>query len=204
MGKIINSWKASIKGLKTVAKTWQFWAISIPVTLFFIFLFNLLSTGNNFLNLIIALPFPDNFVVVGQVYQEFATNILSIDKILILIAAFGQGAIIATIVFLWRSRRKLDDKAILESAGASLIALIGAGCPMCGGTILFPILLSIFGAGAATFLQSISWIIMVIAIAVIIFALQRLGFLCYMQPKKKPTTKKEVSNEKKEEINEKS
>lgn len=192
MGKIINRWKASLKGLKTVAKTWQFWTIAIPTTLIFIFIFNLLSSGNNFLQLLIALPFLDKFVVIGQVYQEFATNILSVDKILILIAAFGQGAIIAIIVFLWRSRRQLDDKAILESAGASLIALIGAGCPMCGGTILFPVLLSIFGAGAATFLQSISWVVMVIAIAVIIFALQRLGFLCYMQPKKK-SNKEEVS-----------
>lgn len=170
---------------------WQFFAIAIPVTLFFIFLFNLLSSGNNFLQLLIALPFWDKFATIGQVYQEFAVNIFSIDKILILIAAFGQGAVVATIVFLWKSRRELDDKAVLRSAGASLIALIGAGCPMCGGTILFPVLLSIFGAGAATFLQSISWVIMVIAIAVIVFALQRLGFLCYMQPKKKSDKIKE-------------
>lgn len=215
MGKIINSWKASIKGIKSVAKTWQFWAIAIPVALVFIFIFNLLSSGNNFLQLLIALPFLDKFIIVGQVYQEFAVNILSLDKILILIAALGQGAIIAVIAYLWRSRRELDDKAILESAGASLIALIGAGCPMCGGTILFPVLLSIFGAGAATFLQSISWIIMVLAIIIILFALQRLGFMCYMQPKKKSKPDKKLNDKKtqsrdsrsetvKEEISEKS
>lgn len=196
MGKIINSWKASGKGLKTAMSRWQFWAIAIPVTLFFIFLFNLLSSGNNFLQLLIALPFLDKFIVVGQIYQEFAVNILSLDKILVLIAAFGQGAVVATIVFLWKSRRELDDKSVLRSAGASLIALIGAGCPMCGGTILFPILLSIFGAGAAAFLQSVSWVLMALAIVVIVFALKRLGFLCYMQPKKKSGKKEEEKNEK--------
>lgn len=193
MGKFINSWKSSIKGLKKVAKTWQFWAISIPVTFVFIFIFNLFSSGNNFFQLLIALPFLDKFIIIGQVYQEFAVNLLTLDKILMLIAAFGQGAIIATIVYLWQSRRELDDKAVLRSAGASLIALVGAGCPMCGGTILFPVILSVFGASAATFLQSISWIIMVIAIIIIIFALKRLGFLCYMQPSKK-ASQKEVSD----------
>jgi len=192
MGKIINSWKASVKGLARVAKTWQFWLISIPATLVFIFLFNILASGNNFLQLIIALPFLDKFAVIGQVYQEFFVNLLSFEKILMLIAAFGQGAIIATIIFLWRSKNKLDDKAMLGSAGASLIALIGAGCPTCGGTILFPILLSVFGAGVATFFQSISWILMLLAIVVLVFALKRLGFMCYMQPKKK----KEGINEK--------
>lgn len=185
MGKILNRWKASVKGLKTVAKTWQFWTIAIPVTLVFIFLFNLLSSGNNFLQLLIALPFLDKFVIIGQVYQEFFVNILSIDKIMILLAAFGQGAIISIIAYLWKARRQLDDKSILKSAGASLIALVGVGCPMCGGTILFPVLLSIFGASVATFLQSVSWILMVVAIIIIIFALQHLGFMCYMQPKKK-------------------
>lgn len=185
MGKIINSWKSSGKGLRIVVSHWQFWAIAIPVTLVFIFIFNLLSSGNNFLQLLIALPFFDKLSVIGQVYLEFLYSLLSLEKFLILLASIGQGVVVAMIAFLWKSRRQFDDKAILESAGASLIALIGAGCPMCGGTILLPILMSIFGAGTFVFLQNISLILMAIAIVIIVFAIKHLGFMCYMQPKKK-------------------
>ncbi|MDL2328095.1 hypothetical protein LJC64_05570, partial [Ruminococcaceae bacterium OttesenSCG-928-A11] len=135
--------------------------------------------------------------VVGQVYLEFISNFISIDKILILLASLGQGVIIALIVHVWKSRREFDEKVLLRGAGASLIALIGAGCPMCGGTIILPILLSIFGASAFVFLQNISLILMIISIIVIIFAIKRLGFLCYMQPKsKKKDENKEEENEK--------
>jgi hypothetical protein len=87
------------------------------------------------------------------------------------------------IVFLWRTRRKFDDTALLESAGASLIALIGAGCPLCGGTILLPVLMSLFGVSAMTFLQGISLFLMAAALVPIVFATKRLGFLCSMRPK---------------------
>lgn len=193
MGKRINNWKASFKGVKTASCTWQFWVITIVAALIFIFIFNLLSAGNNFLQLLIALPFLDKFSIIGQVYQEFFINLLSLEKILMLLASFGQGVIIALIVYVWKSRRKFDEKVLLKGAGASLLALIGAGCPMCGGTIILPILLGIFGAGAFAFLQSVSIVLMIVAIIVIVFAIKQLGFLCYMQPKSKE--KKEEENE---------
>ncbi|MDR3125534.1 MAG: hypothetical protein LBU20_00445 [Candidatus Nomurabacteria bacterium] len=185
MKRVIKSWRTVSIGIKKAANGWQFWLSAVGATLFFIFLFNLLSSGNNFLQLLINLPFGDKFFVIGQVYWEFLTNFLSIEKILIFLAAAGQGLIISMIVFLWRTRRRLDDTAVLESASASLIALIGAGCPVCGGTILLPVLMSLFGASAMTFLQSFSLLLMAAALAPIIFAIRRLGFLSSMQPKAK-------------------
>jgi hypothetical protein len=187
MEKVVKRWRTVGKGIQNAASDWQFWLAAVITTLFFIFLFNLLSAGNNFLQLLINLPFGDKFFVIGQVYVEFLVNFLSIEKILILLAAAGQGLIVGMIVSLWHLRRQLDDTAVLESAGASLIALIGAGCPLCGGTILLPVLMSLFGASAMTFLQGISLFLMLAALVPIAFAVRRLGFLCSM--KRKPNEK---------------
>jgi hypothetical protein len=182
MEKVVKRWRTVGTGVRNAAGDWRFWLAAVVATLFFVFLFNLLSAGNNFLQLLINLPLSDKFFIVGQVYQEFLLNILSIEKVLILLAAAGQGLIVGMIVSLWRSRRQLDDTAVLESAGASLIALIGAGCPLCSGTILLPVLMSLFGASAMTFLQGISLFLMLVALVPIIFAVRRLGFLCSMRP----------------------
>ena len=195
MQGFIKRWKTTGKGIKNAMSDWRFWIVAVISLLFFLFIFNLLSTGNNFLQLIIALPFFDKFSVIGEVYLNFIVNIFSLEKILMLIASVGQSLIIGMIFFLWKSRRKLDDTALLESAGASLIALIGAGCPMCGGTILFPIILSIFGASATAFLQGFSVVLMLLALIPIAFAIRRLGFMCSMQT---------VSKERMEGENEKS
>lgn len=186
MQRFIGRWKTAGKGIQNAARNWRFWLVAVISLFFFIFIFNLLSAGNNFLQLIIALPFFDKFSVIGQVYLNFFAEFFSLEKILIFLASAGQALIIGMIFYLWKSRRELDDKALLGSAGASLIALIGAGCPMCGGTILFPVLLGIFGASATAFLQGFSVILMVIALIPIAFAIRRLGFMCSMQsvPKK--------------------
>jgi hypothetical protein len=189
MDRIIKRWRNVGVGLSRARHDWRAWLAGIISLLFFIFLFNLLSSGNNFLQLIINLPLGDKFFIVAQVYLEFLSNLGSLEKILILLASAGQGLIVAMIVYLWRSRRQFDDTALLESAGASLIALIGAGCPLCGGTILLPILMSLFGVSAMTFLQGISLFLMAAALIPIIFAVRRLGFLASLQPK--PTQRKE-------------
>jgi hypothetical protein len=178
-------WRTAGKGIANAANDWHFWLAGVAALLVFIFIFNLLSAGNNFLQLLIALPFTDKFFIIAQVYQEFFVHIFSLEKCLILLAAAGQGLIVGMIIYLWRSRRKFDDAALLESAGASLIALIGAGCPLCGGTILLPILASIFGVSAMTFLQGVSLFLMIAALVPIAFAIRRLGFLCSMKPKPK-------------------
>jgi hypothetical protein len=182
MEKVVRRWRTVGTGVRNAAGSWRFWLAAVLTTLFFIFVFNLLSAGNNFLQLLVNLPWLDKFFVVGQVYGEFLANFFSVEKLLILLAAAGQGLIVGLIVFLWRTRRKLDDTAVLESAGASLIALVGAGCPLCGGTILLPVLMSLFGASAMTFLQGISLFLMVAALIPIAFAVRRLGFLCSMVP----------------------
>jgi hypothetical protein len=193
MKGVIARWRISCKGIKNAAKDWRFWLAFIISLFFFIFLFNLLSAGNNFLQLLIKLPFFDKFFIIGQVYMNFLANILSIEKLLILLASLGQGLIIGMIFYLWRIRHELEDSAILNSAGASLLALIGAGCPMCGGTILMPVLMSVFGASAMVFLQGISILLMAIALVSIAFAIRKLGFQCSMQSI--PTKKIKERNE---------
>jgi len=193
MNKFIKRWKTAFKGVKNAAQDWRFLLAAILSFLFFILLFNLFSAGNNFWQLIISLPFLDKFLVIGDIYMNFLVNFFSFEKILIFIAALGQALVIGMIIYLWRIRQEIDDKALLGSAGASLIALIGAGCPMCGGTILLPILMSIFGMSAMAFLQGISISLMILALIPIAFAIRRLGFLCSMQPKPK---KKKEENEK--------
>jgi hypothetical protein len=179
MNKLLSKWKMAGKGLRQLYRQPRYWAITALATLVFIFILNLLNVGNTFLQLLINLPLGEKFSVVGQVYANFFVGLWSLDHILMLLISLGQGVIISALVYVWKSKRALDDTAVLESGGATLIALLGAGCPLCGGSVLLPYLILIFGTSAMALLQTISTVLIILAAVPLVFALRRLGFMCY-------------------------
>jgi hypothetical protein len=179
MKKYASKWRLAGQGIKQLFTSPKYWLPSLIAAVIFVFIFNLLTSGSTFLQLLVHLPFLEKFSVLGQVYADFFVHFFSLEKILILLLSLGQGIITGLIIYIWKSRRNLDDTALLESGGATLIALIGAGCPLCGGTILMPFLMMIFGASAMVFLQTVSIALTLLAFVPILFAIRRLGFLSY-------------------------
>jgi hypothetical protein len=169
----------AIKGLGRVLARPPYLAIALVVTVLFVFVLNMIATGNTYLQLLLSLPILDKFSVIGQVMVNFVENFFALERILMLLLSIAQGVLVASIVFTVRRKRKLDETSILEGGVATLLALLGAGCPLCGGSLIVILLAMAIGTSAYLLLQTVSTIVVVLAFVPVIFALRRQGSLAY-------------------------
>ena len=108
-----------------------------------------------------------------------------------------QSILIGLIVFVWK-KRKEENSANVQSAGiAAGLALIGAGCPTCGTTLITPILSMIFSSGGYAMAATVSGIITFVAILVTLFAIKKVGLEAYVIiVSERYKARKESNNEK--------
>lgn len=179
MQRIRRRLKIAFLGVVRVLRRPKYLFLALAISIVFVFIFNLLASGNTYLQLLINLPWLDKPWVIGAVYVNFLADIFSLDKILMLLLSLLQGVLVSLIVFSARHSAKIDDRSVLGGGLTALIGLLGAGCPLCGGSLLIALLAVVFGAGAYLWLQTISTIIVILAFIPVLFALRRQGFLCY-------------------------
>jgi hypothetical protein len=150
------------------------------VALLFAYILTFTTGGTTNLELLLSnLSFSDKLAVLAAVLGKTFTSVPSLVGAFVWLLSLAQGVLISMLIFHFRHAKKVDDSALMNSSLASFFAILGAGCPTCGTSLLMPLLTAVFSSAAYTILNSISVIIMVVAFVLVLFALRRLGFLCY-------------------------
>lgn len=168
------------KGILLATKEKRFWYGFIPSFIFFGILMNLLSGGTTKFELMFALGFPDNLLILGNSFLAiFGIGQPFLDWLPIFAISILQGILIGLIVLLYKKKQKISS-ANLEKAGiiTGLIAL-GAGCPTCGATLITPLIGAIFSTGSLAIAGAVSTIVTWLAIIIAILSAKRLGVEIY-------------------------
>ena len=128
-----------------------------------------------------GLPLGDKLGVLGRVFGVILENFCSIWGISIILLAVLQGIVITQLVFTWRHREK---NATLDGASTggigAILGFIALGCPSCGIGLLTPILSAVAGASALAMAETIGKIFTILAFALLIFTMIRLGYIDYV------------------------
>jgi hypothetical protein len=175
--RVILAWR----GIGYVMRRPRYLVLAGLVAILFAFILTLTANGTTDLRLLFSgLSIGDTLHVVGGIFVRTVTNLPSITGILTWLLAICQGVLIALLIFNMQANRKLDDRAVLDSSFASILAILGAGCPTCGTSLLMPVLTAVFSSAAYTALGVIINVILLIAFILVLMALRRLGFLSHL------------------------
>ncbi len=200
--KWLDEWKLALSGAVLAFSYRKFRITATIVFIVFGTLMNLLTGGFAAFNLIAAVNFPDKLKIVLDAFLGlFGINKNFLDWALLFLIAMLQAILIGLVAFIWK-RRKDDLKAArASSSGAQSagivagLAVLGAGCPTCGTTLIAPIIGTIFSSGGYAVAGFISSFITILAIIVSMFALKKIGLEAYVIIKKeKFSVKKGVQN----------
>lgn len=87
----------------------------------------------------------------------------------------GQGIVITVLVYIVKTQKKLDPKAIGGSTIAGIIALFGVGCVSCGTSIVAPVIGVFFSGATAGLSETINSIAIYFSFAIVVYALYAVG-----------------------------
>ena len=200
--KWLDRWKLAFSGVVLVFSYRKFRITAIIVFILFGTLMNLLTGGFAAFNLLFAVSFPDKLKIIFDAFLGlFGIGKNFLDWALIFFIALIQAVLVGLVAFIWK-RRKDNLKAAkasnsgAQSAGiAAGLAVLGAGCPTCGTTLIAPIISTIFSSGGYAIAGFVSGFITFIAIIVSLLALKKVGLEAYFIIKKeKCLAKKGVEN----------
>ncbi|MBQ6510409.1 hypothetical protein IJI94_00335 [Candidatus Saccharibacteria bacterium] len=200
--KWLDRWKLAFSGVVLVFSYRKFRITAIIVFILFGTLMNLLTGGFAAFNLLFAVSFPDKLKIIFDAFLGlFGIGKNFLDWALIFFIALIQAVLVGLVAFIWK-RRKDNLKAAkasnsgAQSAGiAAGLAVLGAGCPTCGTTLIAPIISTIFSSGGYAIAGFVSGFITFIAIIVSLLALKKVGLEAYVIIKKeKFLAKKGVEN----------
>ncbi len=201
--KWLDQWKLAFSGVILAFSYRKFRITAIIVFILFGTLMNLLTGGFAAFNLLFAVGFPDKLKIIFDAFLGlFGISKNFLDWALIFVIALLQATLIGLVAFIWK-RRKDDLKAAkasnsgAQSVGiAAGLAVLGAGCPTCGTTLIAPIISTIFSSGGYAIAGFVSGFITFIAIIVSLLALKKVGLEAYVIIKKeKFSAKKGVDND---------
>ena len=200
--KWLDRWKLAFSGVVLAFSYRKFRITAIIVFILFGTLMNLLTGGFAAFNLLFAVSFPDKLKIIFDAFLGlFGIGKNFLDWALIFFIALIQAVLVGLVAFIWK-RRKDNLKAAkasnsgAQSAGiAAGLAVLGAGCPTCGTTLIAPIISTIFSSGGYAIAGFVSGFITFIAIIVSLLALKKVGLEAYVIIKKeKFLAKKGVEN----------
>lgn len=200
--KWLDQWKLAFSSVLLAFSYRKFRITAVAVFILFGTLMNLLTGGFAAFNLLFAVSFPDKLKIIFDAFLGlFGIGKNFLDWALIFVIALLQAVLIGLVAFIWK-RRKDDLKAArasnsgAQSAGiAAGLAVLGAGCPTCGTTLIAPIISTIFSSGGYAIAGFVSGLITVVAVVISLFALKKVGLEAYVIIKKeKFLAKKGVEN----------
>ena len=181
----IAKWYDEVKmasmGIVLSTREWRFWAVFVPVLIFFGTLLTLLSAGMGAINLFFASDFAGKMQILGDGFLGFfGKDRYFLDFLQNFAIALLQAMLISLIVLVYKKRKKKNTGEAIQNAGiAAGLALLGSGCPTCGTTLITPILASIFSTSGYAVAGAISGVITFAAILLLLWSLKRVGLEAY-------------------------
>lgn len=163
-------------------KKWRYTIIFAVSFFIFDFLLTFFADGSSNLDLLLSgLAFGAKMAVIGRVLLGLLTNFTSLSGVFLTIMSFLQGLSVMLMIYVWRHREKsiAIDSASTGSI-ASVIGFVALGCPSCGISLLSPILTAIAGASAGILAERIGIIFIILAFALLIFTVLRLGYTVFI------------------------
>ncbi len=153
--------------------------ISFFVFLFFLTFFR--DGSSNWQLIWSGLPLDRKLEVIGKIFPAMLENFISLYGVTIIFLSFFQAIVIMQIIFAWRNREKNGalDSASTGGIGA-ILGFIALGCPSCGVGLLTPLLSAIAGASAVALAETIGHIFTILAFALLLFSIIRLGYINYV------------------------
>ena len=193
--------KLGFQGVCSVFSRPKYAIFGIFCVIFIAYILNFWRDGNGNWQLICSgLPLSDKLVVLGRVFTSMAEFFRSFSGFTVALLALLQGIVITQLIFTWRHREKSAtlDGASTGGIGA-ILGFIALGCPSCGIGLLTPILSAIAGASAVAMAETIGHIFTILAFALLVFTILRLGYIDFVlanisKGKEKPCKKQSESS----------
>ena len=172
----------AVIGIRNVLRIPRYAVFSLLVALLFAHLiFFSINIGFYWAFMTSRLPLYDKLVVLTDMGQEmlkqgFTTRLGA----LLIIVSVMQGIAVAIIVYSIRRNRRFDTKMAGAGGLALFAAALGLGCVPCGTSLLIPLLTLLFSSSAYAVASTASTLVLVVALALSIYSLYRLGYVAYM------------------------
>lgn len=185
--KWLDRWKLAFSGVVMAFGYPKFLITVVAVFIFFGTLINLLTGGFAALNLILAVPFWQKIKIIFDSFLGlFGVGKNFLDWAMVFFIALLQAILVGLVAFIWKRRK--DSMKITQSSSsgaqsagiAAGLAVLGAGCPTCGTTLITPIISAIFSSGGYAIAGFVSGFITILAIIVSLFALKKVGLEAYV------------------------
>jgi hypothetical protein len=177
-----NKAKYSVVGCSYCLRRPKYAAAFILSFLFFLYFLTFFKDGNGYWQLIWSgLPFGRKLDVLKSALFAVPGNFSSLYGISIIFLSLLQAIAIMLIIFTWRNCKR-DAALDGASAGgiASVLGFATLGCPTCGISFLTPILSAIAGASASVLAERIGTVLSVLAFALLLYAIVKLGYTVYI------------------------
>ena len=182
----VDEWKMALSGIMLATRDWKFLLTALISFVVFGTLMNLLASSTAALNLFWVTDWTgklsiiwDSFLAIFGVGRNFW------DWLLIFAITLLQSVLIGLVVLVWRKKRRdrrenllagVQNTDNLQSAGlVAGLAVLGAGCPTCGTTLLAPVISTLFSTSGLALASFVSGALTIAAILVTLFAIQRIG-----------------------------
>lgn len=195
----LDGWRLTGAALWVAVRNWRFdLAAGLTFGCFGV-LMHILSTGTATLDLLFRVSWGEKFGILGrELGALFGVGQNFLDWFLIFVLALIQGVLVALIALIWQKRRqqkrsmKADE---VQSAGiVAGLAVLSAGCPSCGTSLLAPVLGMLFSGSSIALASVLSGLLFGAALVIALLTLQKVGKEAYviMKSAKRRTRQKEV------------
>jgi hypothetical protein len=170
--------KQTLLGFLSAVKRPLFWTVSLPCAFVFSFVMTMFTGGSFYLSLLSS-PISAKMKVdtILDIAKSTFTQLRnSPDARLFLFMSILQGISIALLVLTIKINREFDVPSASKTGIASIIMLVGLGCPSCGTSILIPFL-NLFVSSAAALASWLSIAFILIAIVLACWSIVRMSFV---------------------------
>ena len=176
--------KMGLVGVGMVLKKVKYAVIAVVVFLFFAYVLTLFKDGTATWGLLWSnIDLGEKIALKWEVWGRVVGNFVNLWGLLLMFLAMLQGVAVAILVFSWRSRTMAKGRvAGLEAGGVgTAMGALALGCPTCGTTLVAPFLSIIFGTGAGVMAEVLGWVLMVVAVVFLLYAVRKLGYGVYIE-----------------------
>ena len=175
----VDETKMALFGIGLVLKKPKFAGVYAAAALCFAYVLTLFKDGTSTWGLLWSnIGFLDKVRLMFEVWGRVLANFTDWWGLVLMLLALLQGLAVALLVYGWHTKvRRKDQTAGLEAGGAgAALGFLALGCPACSTSLFMPLLSTTLGTGAAAGAAAIGWVLVVAAMALLLFGIRRLGY----------------------------
>lgn len=183
--KWLDEWRLAAYGVLLATKRPKFIAVTIATFLIFGTLMNLLNNGFASFRLMATVDLGGKLEIIsGAFLAVFGVGRSFLDWVLVFFISLLQGVLIGLVALAWHKKRKeqkqQNSENVQTASLAAGLAVLSAGCPTCGTTLLMPVIGAISSTGGFALAGAVSGVIFIVAVVVALFALKKIGGEVYV------------------------